>query len=119
MTAAAMPRDSAAAGAAFELRRRAPGRFEARGALTFASARQAWEEGLAALQADPAKTIEVECAGVTHADSAGLMVLLDWLAAAKRHGRSITYRYLPNSLRSLAAISDLEKVLTQGFPPYR
>lgn len=74
---------------------------------------------MAALAADPSKIIEVECAGVTHADSAGLVVLLDWLAAAKRAGRSITYRYLPNTLRSLAAISDLEKLLTQGFPPYR
>jgi phospholipid transport system transporter-binding protein len=114
-----VPRDSAAAGAAFELRRRAPGRFEARGILTFVTARQAWEEGLAALQEDPARVIEVECAGVTHADSAGLVVLVDWLAAAKRSGRTITYRYLPNTLRSLAAISDLEKLLTQGFPPYR
>ena len=117
-TAVAVPRDSAGGGA-FELHRRGPGRFEARGALTFASARLAWEEGLVALRADPSKTIEVECAGVTHADSAGLAVLLDWLAAAKRGGRRITYRYLPNSLRSLAAISDLEKLLTQGFHPYR
>jgi len=110
-TAAPIPGDSAAGGGAFELQRRAPGRFAARGVLTFASARGAWEEGLAALQEDPSKSIEVECAGVTHADSAGLMVLLDWLGAARRRGRSITYRYLPNSLRSLAAISDLEKLL--------
>ena len=106
-----MPRYGAADGGAFELQRRAPGRFAARGVLTFASARGAWEEGLAALRADTSRTIEVECAGVTCADSAGLAVLLDWLGAAKRGGRSITYRYLPHSLRSLAAISDLEKLL--------
>jgi phospholipid transport system transporter-binding protein len=116
---AARARGGPAAGAAFELLRRSPGRFEARGALTFPTARRAWEEGMAALQADASGILEVDCAGVTVADSAGLVVLLDWLAVAGRGGRRLTYRYLPASLRSLAAISDLDEVLAHGFPPRR
>jgi phospholipid transport system transporter-binding protein len=101
----------------FELRRRSPGRFEARGVLTFASARHAWEEGREALcSEDPAAAIEVDCAGVTAADSAGLVVLLDWLTAAACRGRTLSYRRLPASLLSLAAISDLDELLVQGFP---
>jgi phospholipid transport system transporter-binding protein len=104
-------------GAVFEMLRRSPGLFEARGVLTFASAHHAWEAGREALQADPARAVEVDCAGVTAADSAGLVVLLDWLTAAASAGRTLTYRRLPASVLSLAAISDLDGLLTHGFPP--
>jgi phospholipid transport system transporter-binding protein len=115
-TAAAVPGDTAP-GAAFELRRSSLGHFEAHGTLTFANARRVWEEGLAALRADPARTLEVDCAGITQADSAGLVVLLDWLAAARHAGRTLVYRYLPDPLLSLAAISDVKELLIGGFTP--
>lgn len=47
-------------------------------------------------------------------DSAGLAVLLEWRRAARRHGRELTYRNVPERLRKLASISDVEGVL--GFP---
>lgn len=101
-----------AAGAApFEIRAEAPGRFAARGLLTFATARRAWELGLATLRATHQAELEVDCSGITAADSAGLAVLLDWLAAVRREGRSLRYRHLPGSLLSIAAISDVSELL--------
>jgi phospholipid transport system transporter-binding protein len=117
-TAAASPVDSANGGV-FELLRTGPGRFVARGALTFASARSAWETGRKALRAEAGPTLEVDCSGIGAADSAGLVVLLDWLASAAAAGRSLTYRRLPASVVSLAAISDLEGLLTHGFTQTR
>lgn len=113
-SAAAMPRDTGGAG--FELRAVSAGRYEARGSITFATARAVWEQGRKLLKADPSQAVEIDCAGITHADSAGLVVLLDWLADARRAGRTLSYHYLPESLLSLAAISDLHELLFNGVP---
>ena len=85
-----------------------------RAPLTFASARLARLAGLAALKAAPPQSLEIDCAGVTMADSAGLAVLLDWLAAAKLGGHSLKFTGLPQDLTALARISELEPLLTRG-----
>jgi phospholipid transport system transporter-binding protein len=48
------------------------------------------------------------------ADSAGLAVLLDWLSAAKRAGRSLRYAHLPEDLVALARISEVDELLARG-----
>jgi phospholipid transport system transporter-binding protein len=99
----------------FEIQAGSAGHFVARGLLTFATARQAWERGLEALHATSAPELDVDCSGITAADSAGLAVLLDWLAALKREGRQLRYRHLPASLLSIAEISDLGELLRGGI----
>jgi phospholipid transport system transporter-binding protein len=103
--------------AAAETLRLAPaanGRLAAQGPLTFATARAARLAGLAALQGAGAQSLQIDCAGVTMADSAGLAVLLDWLAAAKLGGHSLKFTGLPQELTALARISELEPLLTRG-----
>jgi len=109
--------NGAASAVSFEIGMGAGGRLEARGALSFSTARRARELGLQALQACSARELEMDCAGITAADSAGLAVLLDWLAAAKREGRGLRYLHLPASLLSIAAISDLDELLRHGIAP--
>lgn len=104
----------AASPAVFEMRADLAGHLTARGALTFATARRAWELGLKTLHATSAREVEVDCGGISAADSAGLAVLLDWLAAARRQGRSLRYVNLPSSLLSIAAVSDLDDLLRSG-----
>lgn len=103
--------------AAFEIRASSAGQFTARGVLSFGTARRAWELGLQALHSVSARELEVDCSGVTAADSAGLVVLLDWLATVRREGRSLRYVHLPASLLSVAAISDVEGLLREGVRP--
>ena len=86
-------------------------RLAVRGALTFETARRASEEGLRAIRASAARRLEIDCAAVTSADSAGLAVCLVWLARAQRDGRELDFANLPASLRALARISDLESVI--------
>jgi phospholipid transport system transporter-binding protein len=90
------------------------GRCIARGALTFATARAARVRGLAVLGEAVAGPLEIDCGAVGLADSAGLAVLLDWLSAARRSGRSLRFAHLPEDLVALARISEVDELLARG-----
>lgn len=91
------------------------GKIQVRGALTFVTARQARAAALKLLADPAAPTLEIDCSSVTASDSAGLAVLLDWLALAKRRGRSVAFKELPAPIRAVAHLSDVESLLNQGF----
>jgi phospholipid transport system transporter-binding protein len=99
---------------AFRLIAEQDGRFAARGPLTFATARLAREQGLQALAEAAAPALEIDCSGITHSDSAGLAVLLEWLGTIRRAGRTLRYTHLPEGLVALGRISDVEELLGQG-----
>lgn len=103
-----------AAPASFEIAVTSPGRFAARGALTFANAKGARGEGLHALRTSSARDLEVDCGGITRSDSAGLAVLLDWMAVMKREGRPLCFANLPQGLLAVARISGVEDMLQKG-----
>lgn len=86
-------------------------RLAVRGALTFETAKRASETGLRAIDSSAARSLEIDCAGVTAADSAGLAVCLVWLARAQHGGRAVRFTNLPASIRALARISDLEALI--------
>lgn len=88
------------------------GRVVVTGALTFATARAARELGLAVLEGSRAERILVDCSGVTRADSAGLAVLLEWLAWSRRKSRPILLQSLPATLVAIARISEVDGLLT-------
>jgi phospholipid transport system transporter-binding protein len=100
--------------ASFEIVVTSPGRLAARGALNFANARSARSEGLHALRTSAAADLEVDCGGITHSDSAGLAVLLDWMAVMKREGRPLCFANLPPGLLAVARISGVEEMLRKG-----
>jgi phospholipid transport system transporter-binding protein len=104
----------AGAAAAVELKESSPGKYVVHGPLTFATASQARETGLAALRAANSSRSEVDCTGITSSDSAGMAVLIDWLAFAKRSGHSLQYANLPQQVQDLARISDVLELLEQG-----
>jgi phospholipid transport system transporter-binding protein len=89
-------------------------RLAVRGALTFETARRASEAGLRAIEACAAPQLEIDCAAVTAADSAGLAVCLVWLARAQRDGRGLRFANLPASILALARISDVEPLIDRA-----
>lgn len=103
-----------AAPADFEIEVTSPGKFTARGGLTFANAKRARAEGLHALRTSSARDLEVDCGGIAHSDSAGLAVLLDWMAVMKREGRPLCFANLPSGLLAVARISGVEEMLQKG-----
>jgi phospholipid transport system transporter-binding protein len=88
------------------------GRIAVTGDLTFASAREARQIGVLVLESSGADRIVIDCSGVARADSAGLAVLLDWLAWGRRKSRVITLENLPPSLVAIAKISEVDGLLT-------
>jgi phospholipid transport system transporter-binding protein len=98
----------------FEITAGADGRSHVRGSLTFSTARRARAEGLQKFRECGAHACEVDCSGIIGSDSAGLTVLLEWLALAKRDGRSLRYVNLPVDLLALAKISEVDGLLQHG-----
>lgn len=98
----------------FQLLPGAEGHLAAQGPLTFATARKARELGRQALAGTAATGLEIDCRGVSAADSAGLAVLIDWLAAARAARRTLRYSGLPAGLAALARISEVQELLERG-----
>lgn len=92
-----------------------PGRLAVRGPLTFATARRARELGVARL--GRGGSWRVDCSGITAADSAGLAVLVDWLAVVSRGGGVLAYDGLPEGLLGIARITEVEGLLQRGVGP--
>jgi phospholipid transport system transporter-binding protein len=115
MTAAtAAGPDRSSGSTSFEIVAGNDGRAHVRGSLTFVTARMARDEGLVKFRECSARACEVDCSDITASDSAGLTVLLDWLAVAKREGRSLRYVNLPEGLVALAKISEVDELLVKG-----
>ena len=65
-----------------------------------------------ARQLDPGQTdLIVDLSGVTRANSAGLVLLLEWLNEGRRQQRAVRFRRLPDSLRNIARVSNAMNLL--------
>jgi phospholipid transport system transporter-binding protein len=53
----------------------------------------------------------VDCSAVTASDSAGLAVLIEWLAWARRGGRELRYDGVPEAICAIARISEVDGLL--------
>jgi phospholipid transport system transporter-binding protein len=85
------------------------GRFRLSGAFSFATAARALEQGDAAFRAYP--DVELDLSGVADADSAGLAVLLAWIERSRRRGHALRYSGLPEKLRRIAKITEVDRLL--------
>jgi phospholipid transport system transporter-binding protein len=86
-----------------------PGRLEASGELTFATAAKALERG-AGLIGQGGECL-VDLSRVQSGDSAGIAVLIEWLATAQARGTTLRYENIPAQMLAIARISDLEDLL--------
>jgi len=87
------------------------GRFALTGTVGFATATTLLARGRSLFAACP--TVELDMAAVQSIDSAGLALLLCWMADAKSAGRAFHLHNLPAQLHALARISDVESLLTE------
>ena len=86
------------------------GRYALSGTVGFRTARGLLTTGQALLGG----AAVIDLAGVTATDSAGLALLVCWLAEARAAGRSLRYEHVPAQLRAIARISDAEALLDSG-----
>lgn len=90
----------------------APGRLEAHGAMSYEGAGSALQAGLALIPHGSQCTIDLS--KVSEADSAGLAVLVEWLATARLRKSTIRYQGIPAQILAVARISDLDELITDG-----
>jgi phospholipid transport system transporter-binding protein len=81
------------------------------GALTIANAASLCEAGK---QQFGDGDLVVDLSAVTDVDSSALSVLFEWQREARRRGHAITFRQLPASLQSLAALYGVADLVTAG-----
>jgi phospholipid transport system transporter-binding protein len=55
--------------------------------------------------------LEIDMQGVRRADSAGLALLVGWLALARRHGVSLRFHSPPDALMRLAEVTNVAELL--------
>ena len=85
------------------------GGYALSGVLSFATAAAALARGAEAFAGAQARTVDLS--GITHADSAGLSVLLTWVERARREGRHLKYTALPAQLVKIARLCAVEGLL--------
>jgi len=94
--------------AAFQVTRAAPDALQVSGALTFATAAQA----LAAIDAAAADGCrQVDLAGVSQSDSAGLACVLAVLAKAAERGHALALRNVTEGMQVLAQVCEVDRLL--------
>ncbi|MCW5573563.1 MAG: STAS domain-containing protein [Steroidobacteraceae bacterium] len=97
-----------------ELVEAGPQRLALRGGLDFGNAVVAHQAGLAFLARDARGSWVIDCSGLESANSAALAVLLDWLASAHRAGGHLRFEGLPERVRAIAGISEVDELLEAG-----
>ncbi len=89
----------------------AEGTYRLADALTFATVPMLRPLGLDLIAAAPGDVqFDLECVPLT--DSAGLALLIDWLAEARSRHRTLRYLRVPDALSELAKLSDVEELIT-------
>ena len=85
------------------------GRFRVSGELDFASVPGLWASSRAALESASDASIEFD--DVRRVDSAGLALVVEWRRWSAEGGRHLSFANVPDKLRALARISELESLL--------
>ncbi len=60
---------------------------------------------------DNAAQLDIDLAEVTHADSAGLAVLVNWMRQAKQSEKNISFQHLPAQMLAIAKATGLDEIL--------
>jgi phospholipid transport system transporter-binding protein len=80
------------------------------GAVTFANAVEVCEEGKQQLNGDTV----FDLGKVTEVDSAALSVMFEWRRAAKAKNLQLSFRNLPDNMKSLAALYGVADLVAPG-----
>jgi phospholipid transport system transporter-binding protein len=87
----------------------ADGTLQVAGVLDFPTVVELCERGAALLGGRP--RIRIDLRGVERANSAGLVLLLEWLAQARRRKTKVEFCNVPASLASIARFTNVADLL--------
>ena len=55
--------------------------------------------------------LEIDLSGVSDCNSVGLALLIEWLAIARREKHSVTFNHIPDTLRQLAGVCQVDGLI--------
>lgn len=55
-------------------------------------------------------SLVIDLAGVTRSNSAGLALMVEWLAVARKQGHEVTFRAVPDGLQQLAGVCQVDSL---------
>lgn len=87
------------------------------GVLGFVSVVDLEARGVQWLRDQAAGQCSVDLAGVTYSSSAGLALLLAWLRAASRFGKTLRIANMPADMAALARVGGLDQFLLEHRAP--
>lgn len=93
----------------FELKDLGEGHFSLSGEMTFENAEQILSSSKSPFSKHA--RLELDCSGVSEADSAGLALLLEWKSWFLKRRGEIHYSGLPDSIVAIARTTDVENLI--------
>jgi len=79
------------------------------GPLNFNTAGLALAEVDALIRQHP--TLEIDLSGLSECNSVGLALMIEWLSIARREKHSVTFNHIPDSLRQLAGVCQVDGLI--------
>ena len=96
----------------YELKDLGEGRFELSGRMTFQTAGSILRESEDLFEQHTLLTIDLS--GITHTDSAGLALLLEWITWANHTVREIRFDDMPEKILAIAKTTEVDSLLKRG-----
>ena len=90
------------------------GRYRVSGQLGFETVPEVWRKSRAVLNDGAASVIDL--GAVTQVDSAALALVIEWMRWARTHDRQLEVVNIPEALRALARISEVENLIESASP---
>ncbi|MGH8560251.1 MAG: STAS domain-containing protein [Methylococcales bacterium] len=85
--------------------------FSINGEMSFATVHRLLEVSqLLNFNSEP--ILEIDLGRVSRADSAGLTLVVEWMARAKRGNTDIRFRNIPKQMREIASMTEVDKILS-------
>jgi phospholipid transport system transporter-binding protein len=85
------------------------GHFEIDGELSFATVTELWRDGINLFS--NCDDVHIDLGGVTRSDSAGLVLLVEWMRFLKERGNKIRFSSIPQQMLDIARVSSLDNIL--------
>ena len=88
------------------------GRFSLKGRMSFDTAGAILRESEELFEQHT--LLEVDLSGITHTDSAGLALLLEWITWANHTVREIRFDGMPEKIDAIAKTTEVDSLLRRG-----
>ncbi len=94
-----------------QLEKIAPGHYQLKGDLSFASVPQLWEQNRSILFEDDSSEMDINLSTLERSDSSGLAMLVEWYREAEQNNKKITFLNIPQQMYDIARVSGLDEIL--------